>query len=112
MIEDKLLDEETKMKIKRILFESSQETIPEAVIADIIDAIPGIGDLTNLVRVLNAKNKGDMTAFAIQTGDLLLGLPPGIGEVGDIITPSNTILTILKQSEVGQNIRSKIRRFR
>jgi len=84
----------------RILASSKHESLAEAVLADLIDAIPIIGDLTNLLRVMDAYERKDDLVLALQTGDLLGGFPPGIGEIFDILSPTNTIAYIVRKGKV------------
>jgi len=95
--------------VKRILFAPSHNDLGEAVIADLVDAIPFLGDLTNLVRVINAiDKKEDEFITALQTGDLLIGVLGEIAETSitkmlplvdflDLLTPTNTISYLLKR---------------
>ena len=83
--------------LKRILFSAEHNSFAEAILADLVDAIPILGDLTNAIRVKDAmdKNLPDRTVL-LQLGDLIGGIIPGVGDIFDIITPTNTITYLLK----------------
>ena len=84
--------------LKRILFSAEHDSLAEAVLADLVDAIPILGDLTNAMRVKDAmdKNLPDRTLL-LQLGDLIGGIIPGLGDVFDIISPTNTLTYLLKK---------------
>lgn len=71
-----------------IILGAKQDTISQAMIADLIDTIPVIGDISNAVRTKLSKDRADKSRQAI---DLLAGLIPIIGDANDIITPTNLI---------------------
>ncbi|MCD6199449.1 MAG: hypothetical protein J7K15_12925 [Deltaproteobacteria bacterium] len=81
----------------RILTSSKHDSLAEAILADLIDALPIIGDITNLLRVMDAIERKDDLVLALQAGDLLGGLPPIIGEIFDILSPTNTIAYIMRK---------------
>ena len=105
----KLFEKPTEESIIKVLFAPSHNNLGEAVLADLVDAIPFIGDLTNLIRVVNAINqKEEDFITALQAGDLLLSpvfefvwtsstkmLP--IIDLLDLITPTNTLTYLLKK---------------
>ena len=105
----KLFEKPTEESITKVLFAPSHNNLGEAVLADLVDAIPFIGDLTNLIRVVNAINqKEEDFITALQAGDLLIGmvfefaytsstkmLP--IIDLLDLITPTNTLTYLLKK---------------
>jgi hypothetical protein len=81
----------------RILFAPRQHSLGEALTADLydvaIDFIPFVGDvLANGSRTAIAKSQGDDEAAFIHGIDLLVGVVPYVGDVGNIFIPSNTIL--------------------
>lgn len=96
-------------KIIKVLTSPSHDDVVEAVLADLVDAVPFLGDLSNLMRVINAiANKEDDYVTALQIGDLLLSpifefvwtsstrmLP--IIDLLDLITPTNTLTYLLKK---------------
>jgi len=84
--------------LKRILFSAEHDSFAEAILADLVDAIPILGDLTNVMRVKDAmdKNLPDRTVL-LQLGDLVGGIIPVVGDIFDIITPTNTITYLLRK---------------
>lgn len=87
-------------EMRDILFESKQSSLGRAIAADLVDAIPIVGDALNLFRVRHAEKIG-LTAerrFSRQLIDLTLGvLPDPIGGIIDVLTPTNT-LTYLQEN--------------
>jgi len=106
---EELFKKPTGDSIINVLFAPSHDNLLEAIIADLVDAIPFLGDVTNLVRVVNAIDKNEEAYItALQAGDLLLSpifefvwtsstetLP--IIDLLDLITPTNTLTYLLKK---------------
>ncbi len=89
-------------RVCEILAGTNQQDLPDAIIADILDIIPIIGDLTNALRVIDAAGKGNeyqrKKKVAMQLIDALSGsLPDPVGAIIDAITPTNTILYLSKK---------------
>lgn len=82
--------------IKRILFTTDHKNMIEAVMADLTDAIPLAGDITNAIRVADAMKKDRKIELAMQSIDFLGGLFPGLGDIFDIITPTNTLIYLMQ----------------
>jgi len=82
----------------RVLASAKHESLDEALLADFIDSIPIIGDITNAIRVKDAIDK-KMPDYIVllQAGDLILGIPPIIGEIFDILSPTNTLTYLLRE---------------
>jgi len=82
----------------RVLASAKHESLDEALLADFIDSLPIIGDITNAMRVADAIDK-KMPDYLIimQAGDLILGIPPIIGEIFDILSPTNTLTYLLRE---------------
>ena len=82
----------------RVLASAKHESLDEALLADFIDSLPIIGDITNAMRVADAIDK-KMPDYLIimQAGDLILGIPPIIGEIFDILSPTNTLAYLLRK---------------
>ena len=82
----------------RILTSAEHESLGEALLADFVDSLPIIGDITNAMRVADAIDK-KMPDYLIimQAGDLILGIPPIIGEIFDILSPTNTLAYLLRK---------------
>lgn len=73
-----------------VLFGTKHEMLSEAVIADIIDGIPIIGDISNAIR---AAKEEDERRRAAQVADTLLGtMPEPLGIIADILTPTNMMI--------------------
>lgn len=91
-------------EIKDILFESTQTSLGRAIAADLWDAIPIVGDASNLFRVRHAEKVGITRSrrFSKQVVDLAIGvLPDPVGGILDLLTPTNTI-TYLQEHRNGQ----------
>lgn len=93
---------ELPRSVKKVLIGSKHENIVEAIMADLFDIIPYAGDVSNVIRTVDAglKAKSPMDKrLASQSIDLTIGflpdLIPGLGTiVGTILdaaTPTNTI---------------------
>ena len=78
-----------------ILIGSSQAELRQAILADLLDIIPIVGDASNILRVQDAARKGgDFPKKRIPTQliDMLAGAVPGpIGNIADAITPTCTL---------------------
>lgn len=87
-------------ELRDILFESTQSTLGRAIVADVIDVIPIVGDASNFFRVRHANRNGVQRQPRIgrQALDLALGsLPEPVGAILDILTPTNTITLLREQ---------------
>jgi hypothetical protein len=76
------------------------ESILEALLADIADIVPLIGELAGIVRILEAIERRDDFRVAMEIGDLLAGIPPTVGDILDILTPTNLICYLKKQGKL------------
>ena len=86
-------------EVRDVLFESKQASLGRAVAADLIDAVPILGDASNIFRVRHAEkfNVTRPRRFSRQLIDLAAGaLPDPLGGIIDLITPTNT-LTYLRE---------------
>lgn len=86
-------------EMRDILFESKQSTLGRAMLADVVDVIPVVGDVSNFFRVRHAGQVGQVRTKRVprQSLDLLLGsAPEPVGAILDILTPTNT-LTFLRE---------------
>lgn len=92
-------------KLKRAAVETNHRTLEEAVLADIIDVIPVAGDISNALRVINAAARGEDRALLLQAGDLVIGAVPIIGTVGDLLTPSNVAIYVLRKRKLNKKIK-------
>lgn len=86
-------------KLLKAPFITRHENALEALIADIADVIPIVGEAAGLARLREAMNEKDYLRIALETGDLVAGLPPIIGEILDILTPTNLILYFAKKKQ-------------
>jgi hypothetical protein len=75
------------------------ESIWEAILADLADVVPVIGELAGLVRIAQAYESKDYLRLALETGDLLAGFPPLIGDILDLLTPTNLIYYLTKKEK-------------
>jgi hypothetical protein len=72
----------------------------EAVLADLADAIPVVGEVAGLVRMVQALEKKDDFRLALEAGDLVLGFPPLIGDIMDLLTPTNLICYLRRSGKL------------
>ena len=73
------------------------ESVWEAILADLADLVPVVGDIAGLVRMMQAYEKKDNLRLALETGDFFAGLPPVIGEIANALTPTNLVCYLLKK---------------
>jgi len=81
-------------RFRDALFESKQSTLGKAVLADLLDAVPIVGDVGNFYRVRHAAESGRERTrrVTLQLIDMLFGiLPDPVGGILDLLTPTNTI---------------------
>ncbi|MEM1820349.1 MAG: hypothetical protein QXU64_02025 [Thermofilaceae archaeon] len=89
-----------RIELERLIkapFTTEHETVLEAVLADLADALPLVGEIAGIVRMIEALEKGDDTRALMELGDLIAGAPPSIGDVLDILTPTNTMAYLLRK---------------
>lgn len=87
-------------ELRDILFEAKQSTMGRAIMADVIDVIPVVGDVSNFFRVRHAGKLGIDRPRRVgrQTLDLALGaLPEPVGGILDILTPTNSMAFLREQ---------------
>jgi len=95
-IMDKMI-EGAPSELRDVLFEAKQDKLGKAIVADIIDAIPIVGDISNIFRVRDAALKKVERERRItrQLLDMVVGMAPDPwGGILDLITPTNTITYI------------------
>lgn len=89
---------EINAKLHRIFLGVGHEDIAEAVLADIVDFIPFVGDACNVARLAEAASLGGKykkKRLLAQTIDAAGGaLPEPISIIFDFLTPTNLILFI------------------
>ena len=95
----------TSGKFCKIMFGTNQKNLQNAILADIIDAIPIIGDVSNVSRIMNSSTGKyvNKKRLSLRTFDLL-GDAIG-GGLLDLLLPSNTIIYLEgKKSEKSNNV--------
>ena len=81
--------EETRNKLMNILVGIEHRSFSQSLLADVVDTIPVIGDVSNAIRMTRETDK---IKHERQKFDFLAGsAPPPFGEIFDIITPTNTM---------------------
>jgi hypothetical protein len=76
-------------RIRHILIGVKHSELKDAILADLFDVIPIVGDVSNISRAIQEREK---THKARQIVDLFAGaLPDPIGGAIDFLTPTNTI---------------------
>ncbi|MEM2196331.1 MAG: hypothetical protein QXY41_05980 [Thermoproteota archaeon] len=87
-------------ELERLLkapFMTRHESALEALLADLADFVPIVGEVAGLARLREAIKEKDDLRIALETGDLVAGFPPIIGDILDILTPTNLILYLAKK---------------
>lgn len=92
--------EEILDKVLRIHTTTDHRDILEAMLADIGDAAPIIGELSNLLHLIDAVDERKPIGTVLLGIDLVGGAIPMIGFIFDIITPTNTLLFLTKELEL------------
>ena len=97
-------------KFKRIIVEGSHDSLDEAVAADLFDVVPVAGDVGNLLRIFNVRDKKELTPEQqkfidnvrdkAQSIDLIAGSIPGAGAGWDLFTPTNTIIFLIEKYHI------------
>ena len=81
--------EEARNKLMNTLVGIEHKSFSQAAIADVVDIIPIVGDVSNVIRTSLETNE---MAKNRQMFDLLVGiLPPPLGDVFDALTPTNAM---------------------
>ena len=93
---------ELPKRIENILISPKQKSLHDAILADIFDIIPVVGDVSNAIRVGRAALEDDVLAserMALQSIDAAVGIIPSFfpgGEVVstilDFLTPTNMVV--------------------
>ena len=76
----------------RILTTTYHRSLLEAMFADLFDVVPLLGDVGNEERVADALRRNDKVALRAQSLDLFFGIVPVLGDIADLLTPTNTLL--------------------
>ncbi len=84
---------EPEIDIDRVLFSSDQASFNEAVLADLVSALPVVGPITDFVRAINADTRRKR---ALQVLDLIAEPLPII----NILTPTNMLLYLDKTGKI------------
>ena len=77
--------------VKRIALTIDHRSILEAFVADVIDLIPVVGEITGFVKGQDAAKKGNSMCAAALTGDIFLA---------DIV-PANTLCYLISNPPAG-----------
>lgn len=93
------MDKAELEKLIKAPFTTEHDSLLEAIVADLADAVPIIGEVAGIMRIMEAKDKKDDLRLLLETGDLVAGLPPVIGEILDALTPTNTIIYLMKKKK-------------
>ncbi|MCZ7404269.1 MAG: hypothetical protein O8C67_04970 [Candidatus Methanoperedens sp.] len=97
-IESKIKNVETRgknNKLFQVVMGVDHTTLSQAILADIIDALPIVGEVTNVSRIRQAD---DSSRRFIQGLNLSLdSIPPPFGKIADAFFPANTISFIDKE---------------
>jgi len=104
-----------KEKFKRVVLGSDFHTMNEAVAADVFDAVPVLGDVSNFLKLFNVKKDPQLTPEQqrfmmnlkqrLHTVDFIGGAIPGVGTAWDLATPTNTIIYLIEKKHLGQAMR-------
>ena len=86
-------------KTCRIFTKAEHESIGEAITADIVDAIPIIGTITDFARISDLEHR-EGTAYDLAFISYLIDAIPVLGDIADIIAPTNTLLYLFKNKGV------------
>jgi len=91
---------EDARRLIRAPFTTEHREYLEAFVADVVDVIPVVGEIAGLMRLLEAREKGDRVRFVLELIDLVAGAPPIIGEVFDLIVPTNLYFYRRRQAQL------------
>jgi len=81
-------------------FTIEHRNVVEALLADLADLVPLVGEVAGLIRIAEALEKKDEFRLALETGDLLAGLPPLLGDLLDLLTPTNLICYLRRSGKL------------
>lgn len=87
----------------RILFSSRQNSLKEAILADLLDAVPIAGEVSNAFRVRDAtiQQKPYPRRVIANAIDFAAGLaPPPVGTILNILTPTNIIIYLQEKENI------------
>lgn len=91
-------------RLNNVLWGGIHEDLVDAVAADILDGVFGLipiaGDAPGLVRTADIlrQTNGDMkrTLAMIQGLDTIVGAVPVVGDIADILLPSNSVVHLIR----------------
>ena len=102
-VEKNLVSIESEMKGNaplQVLFGIEHENLPQAFLADIVDALPILGEISDVSRIRLAKEQGRRFMHAV---DLAVDiLPPPLSTVADLFLPTNTLWYLEKEIKKGK----------
>lgn len=87
-------------RLRTVVIGTGQADLLDAIAADVFDALPIVGEVSNALRVQDAANRGEQyrkKALPPQLIDMAVGLlPPPIGQILSALTPTNTWIYLAK----------------
>lgn len=83
----------------QVIFGVNHTTLPQALIADLVDAIPILGEVSGVTRVRLSDSK--QRRF-LQGLDLAIDAVPVIGPIADVFLPANTLMFIDREVKKGR----------
>lgn len=87
-------------RICRIFTRVEHEDIEEAIISDLIDAIPILGDISTFMRARNiSEDKYKELKLALLAFDFVTNLLP-FGDIFDLLVPANTLSFLISKSRI------------
>jgi len=91
----------------RIFTRIDHEDIVEAVLADLVDAIPILGDISTFIRsrYVPKDELEDITNITLAI-DFVADLLP-FGDIFDLLVPANTIRFLMKERGIGLGPKTK-----
>ena len=84
-------------RIWNIVSAAQHDRIEDALLADLVDILPVIGDFANAARIRDAVENAPERVVLTQAIDMIGGILPVAGDIFDIITPTNTINYFLRK---------------
>lgn len=94
--------ESESQEVLRIVASSSQKNLSEALMSDAVDIVPVVGDVSNAIKVYDSAKKGESKQLILHTGDFILGIIPIIGDFADLLTPTNTLIYVMRKKKLNK----------
>ena len=87
-------------RLRTVVMGTGQADLLDAIAADVFDALPIVGEVSNALRVQDAAQRGEQwrkKALPPQLIDMAVGfLPPPVGQILSALTPTNTWIYLAK----------------